>query len=80
MGYGGPIGLIVIGLILTLALREEAIGPLDIWMLGAILVGAGLVWLLLTIVQANSRRTATTSEVTTDSSGNQARTERTTDM
>ena len=80
MGYGGPIGLIVIGLILTLALREEAIGPLDIWMLGAILVGAGLVWLLLTIVQANSRRTATTSEVTTDSSGHQARTERTTDM
>jgi len=76
MGYGGPIGLIVLGLILTLALQEQQIGPLDVWMLGLILAGAGVLWLILTIVQQNSRRTASTVATTTDADGRQATTER----
>ncbi len=75
MGYGGPIGLIVLGLILTLALRTQQIGPLDVWMLGLILAGAGLLWLILTIVQANSKRTSSTVATTTDGHGRQATTE-----
>lgn len=79
MGYGGPIGLIVLGLILTLALQEQQVGPLDVWMLGVILAGAGVLWLILTIVQMNSRRRATTTATTTDAHGRQASTQRTTE-
>ena len=76
MGYGGPIGLIVLGLILTLALQEQQIGPLDVWMLGLILAGAGVLWLILTIVQQNSGRRSSTVATTTDSQGRRATTER----
>ena len=75
MGYGGPIGLIVLGLILTLALRTQQIGPLDVWMLGLILAGAGVLWLILTIVQTNSSRRSSTVATTTDAQGRQATTE-----
>ncbi|QIK76927.1 DUF6458 family protein [Nocardioides piscis] len=80
MGYGGPIGLIVLGLILTLALRTQSIGPLDVWMLGLILAGAGLVWLLLVVMQQNTKRRATTTATTTNADGRQAQTQRTTEQ
>lgn len=79
MGYGGPIGLIVLGLILTLALREQQVGPLDVWTLGLILAGAGVVWLLLTIMQQNTKQRHTTTATTTDAEGRQASTQRTTE-
>lgn len=76
MGYGGPIGLIVVGLILALAVNEAAIGPLEITTLGWILVIAGLLWLVLTVVQQNTRRRHSTVATTTDAHGRQATTER----
>lgn len=79
MGYGGPIGLIVLGLILTFALNEQQVGPLDMWALGIILALAGALWLVLTIVQQNSRRRSVTTAVTTDAHGRQASTQRTTE-
>ena len=75
MGYGVPIGLIVLGLILTFALRTQEIGPLNVWVLGVILAGAGVLWLILTIVQQNSKRSASTVATTTDAQGRQATTE-----
>ena len=75
MGYGGPIGLIVLGLILTLALRTQQIGPLDVWMLGLILAGAGLLWLILAFVQQNKGNRSSTVATTTDAQGRQATTE-----
>ena len=41
MGFGGPIGLIVIGLVLSLAFNEREVGPLQVQTLGWILVLAG---------------------------------------
>lgn len=79
MGYGGPIGLIVLGLILTLALNDQQVGPLNVWMLGAILAGAGVIWLLLTVMQQNAKQRRTTTATTTDAEGRQATTQRTTE-
>ena len=77
MGFGGPIGLIVVGLILALAFNEEQVGPLNVTTLGWILVLAGALWLVLTIVQQNTRRRHTTTATTTDAQGRQATTQRT---
>ena len=77
MGYGGPIGLIVVGLILSLAFTERQVGPLEVTTLGWILVLAGALWLVLTIVQQNTKRRHTATATTTDSEGRQATTQRT---
>ena len=50
MGFGGPIGLIVVGLILALAFNQQQVGPLEVTTLGWILVLAGVLWLVLTPV------------------------------
>ena len=79
MGFGGPIGLIVVGLILALAFDQQQVGPLDVTTLGWILVLAGALWLVLTIIQQNTKRRATTVATTTDAAGRQASTQRTTE-
>ena len=56
MGFGGPIGLIVVGLILALAFNQQQVGPLEVTTLGWILVLAGALWLVLTLVQQNTKR------------------------
>ena len=77
MGFGGPIGLIVVGLILALAFNEQQVGPLNVTTLGWILVLAGALWLVLTIVQQNTKRRHTTTATSTDAQGRQATTQRT---
>ena len=77
MGFGGPIGLIVVGLILAFALNDQQVGPLNMWPLGIILALAGALWLVLTIVQQNTKRRHTTTATTTDAQGRQATTQRT---
>jgi tellurite resistance protein TehA-like permease len=77
MGFGGPIGLIVVGLILALAFNTQQIGPLEVTTLGWILVLAGVLWLVLTVVQQNTKRRHTTTATTTDAHGRQATTQRT---
>lgn len=79
MGFGGPIGLIVVGLILSLAFTEQQVGPLEVTTLGWILVAAGVLWLALTLVQQNTKRRHTTVATTTDAQGRQATTQRTTE-
>ena len=79
MGFGGPIGLIVVGLILALAFNEQAVGPLEVKTLGWILVLAGALWLALTVMQQNTKRRHTATATTTDSEGRQASTQRTTE-
>lgn len=79
MGYGGPVGLIIVGLILALAISEEQVGPLNVGTMGWILVLAGVVWLVLTVAQQSTRRKATTVATTTDAEGRQATTERRTE-
>ena len=79
MGFGGPIGLIVVGLVLSFAFTEEQIGPLQITALGWILVLAGALWLVLTVVQQNTKRRHTTTATATDAEGRQATTQRTTE-
>ena len=77
MGFGGPIGLIVIGLVLSLAFTEQQVGPLQVNTLGWILVLAGALWLVLTFIQQNTKRRHTTTATTTDAQGRQATTQRT---
>lgn len=79
MGFGGPIGLIVVGLILSLAFNEQQVGPLEVTTLGWILVLAGALWLALTVMQQNTKRRHTTTATTTDSQGRQASSQRTTE-
>ena len=75
MGFGGPIGLIVVGLILALAFNQQQVGPLEVTTLGWILVLAGALWLVLTLIQQNTKRQHTT----TDAQGRQASSQRTTE-
>ena len=77
MGFGGPIGLIVVGLILALAFNTQQVGPLEVTTLGWILVLAGVLWLALTLVQQNTKRRHTTTATSTDAHGRQATTQRT---
>ncbi len=79
MGFGGPIGLIVIGLVLSFAFTEREVGPLQVQTLGWILVLAGAIWLVLTLVQQNTTRRHTTTATTTDAEGRQATSQRTTE-
>jgi hypothetical protein len=79
MGFGGPIGLIVVGLILALAFNQQQVGPLEVTTLGWILVLAGVLWLVLTLVQQNTRRRHTTTATSTDAQGRQATSQRTTE-
>jgi Domain of unknown function (DUF6458) len=76
MGYGGAVGLIVVGLILSLAVNREQVGPVDLGMIGWILAIAGVALLVLSIAQQNARRRTSTVATTTDAQGRQATTER----
>lgn len=76
MGYGGAVGLIVVGLILALAINEEQVGPVNVGMIGWILTLAGIALLVLSIAQQNTRRRTSTVATTTDAHGRQATTER----
>ena len=76
MGYGGAVGLIVVGLILALAVNEQDVGPVNVGTVGWILTIAGILWLVLTVAQQNSRRRQRTVATTTDAYGRQATTER----
>ena len=77
MGFGGPIGLIVVGLVLSFAFTEQEVGPLRVTALGWILVLAGALWLVLVLVQQNTKRRHSATATTTDSQGRQATTQRT---
>jgi purine-cytosine permease-like protein len=79
MGYGGGIGLIVVGLILALAVNEEQIGPVNVGLIGWILTLAGVLLLVLAIVQNNSKRTHTTAATTTHADGTQTTEQRSTE-
>ena len=79
MGFGGPIGLIVVGLVLAFAFNEQQVGPLEVTTLGYILILAGVLWLVLTLVQQNTKRRHTTTATTTDAEGRQASTQRSTE-
>lgn len=59
MGFGGSILLIVVGAIFTFALNDQTIGPLDLAVVGWILMLAGLAGLILTLWFWNSRRRTT---------------------
>lgn len=58
MTIGGSIALIAIGAILTFALSQQQIGPLNVAIVGVILMAAGLIGLIFGLVQ---RRSVTTS-------------------
>jgi hypothetical protein len=79
MGYGGGIGLIVIGLILALAINEEQIGPVNVGMIGWILTLGGIVLLVLAIAQNNSKRKHTTVATHTHADGTQTSEQRSTE-
>src|SRR3954449_4988021 len=57
MGLGGGIALIAIGLILAFAVNLSIAG-LDVHLIGLILAGVGLVWLLLSLLVWGPRRRA----------------------
>lgn len=70
MGYGLGVFLLALGLILALAVRD-AIEAIDLTLIGWILAGAGALVMVLTAVQANARRSHTTTATTTHADGSQ---------
>lgn len=78
MGYGFGIFLVAAGLILALAVQDRIEG-IQLGMIGWILAGAGLVIVLITAIQANAKRRATTTATTIQPDGSQVTERRTTD-
>ena len=64
MGYGLGVFLLALGLILALAV-QDSIGAIDLTMIGWILCLAGVLVIVLTAVQLNSRRRTTPTAGTT---------------
>jgi len=78
MGYGLGVTLTAVGLILALAV-QDMIDAVDLTMVGWILVLAGVLVLVLTAVQANTRRQHSTHATTTHADGTQTTQQRTTE-
>ncbi|QBR94146.1 DUF6458 family protein [Nocardioides euryhalodurans] len=78
MGYGLGVFLTAVGLILALAV-QDMIDAVDLTMIGWILVLAGVLVLVLTAVQSNSKRQHTTTATTTHADGSQTTEQRTTE-
>lgn len=74
MGYGLGIFLIAVGLILALAV-QDSISSVDLTMIGWILVLAGVLVVVITAIQMNSRRRVASTQVTTHSDGTQSTTQ-----
>ena len=62
MGLGGSISLIVVGAILAFAVKSSLSG-IDLTAVGYILMGAGLLWLILTFAMMNKRTNTSHREV-----------------
>ena len=75
MGYGLGVFLSALGLILAFAVTDM-ISNVDLTMVGWIIALAGVLIVVLTAVQANSRRRATSVATTTHSDGVPSRTRR----
>lgn len=64
---GGPIALIVLGLIGYFALNVREWGAFNVALVGLILAGAGVLWLVLELFSnGRSKTTTTTREQVTD--------------
>lgn len=70
MGYGLGVFLLAVGLILALAVQDK-VDAIDLTMIGYILTGAGLLIVVLTAVQLNSKRRTSQVATTTHSDGSQ---------
>ncbi|HEX6149446.1 DUF6458 family protein [Nocardioides sp.] len=78
MGYGFGVFLVAIGLILALAV-QDMIDAVDLTTVGWILALAGVLVVVITAIQANSKRTHTTAATTTHADGSQTTQQRTTE-
>jgi hypothetical protein len=58
MGIGGSIFLIAVGAIVRFGVRNQNLGPLDLHVIGWVLMLAGLAGLLITLWVWNSRKRA----------------------
>jgi hypothetical protein len=75
MGYGLGVFLVALGLILAFAV-QDALDAVNLTMVGYILTGAGLLVIILTAAQMNTRRRHTTVTQTTHADGSQTVAER----
>ena len=73
--YGPPILMVVIGLVAALALNVFVEG-VNLTMIGWILAGLGVLWLLLVAYQNNKSNTTSSVESVTDSQGKSSQVER----
>ena len=83
--YGPPILMVVIGLVTVLALNALALNVfvegvgVNLTMIGWILAGLGVLWLLLVAYQNNKSNTTSSVESVTDSQGRSSQVERETE-
>ncbi len=75
MGYGFGGFLIVVGLVLSFAI-DDAVESVDLYAVGLIMAGVGLVVVLLTFFTLNNRRDHGTVQTTTHPDGSQTTNER----
>jgi len=79
MGYGFGGFLIVVGLILAFAV-DAAVDGVDLYAVGLIMAGVGIVVVALTAFTLNNRTGARSRQTTTHPDGSQTTNERRTDM
>ena len=76
MKTGSGIGLIAIGLILMFALSDTTIGPVNFYVIGGILVAAGVLGIVLGLVERNKSTSRETVEVQQNADGTEEVTKR----
>ena len=76
MKTGSGVGLIAVGLVLMFALQDTTLGPINFWVIGAILVAAGVLGLVLGIVERNKSTSRETVEVQQNADGTEEVTKR----
>lgn len=79
MGYGFGGFLIVVGLVLSFAV-DDAVENVDLYAVGLIMAGVGVVVVALTFFTLNSRRENRTVQTTTHPDGSQTVNERRNDQ
>lgn len=75
MGYGFGGFLIVVGLVLAFAI-DDAVDGVDLYTVGLIMAGVGVVVVLLAFFTLNGRRNSRTVQTTTHPDGSQTVNER----
>lgn len=79
VNIGGPIVVAVLGAILAFAVGDNKVGPMDMDVLGYILIAGAVIWLVLGMVLNRPKAVSTVERTTASADGSTVQRDVTTD-